>query len=561
MSKIKPIARWARVQNEVLDGVQQIGLVAYHKDGIKEIRYKINVGGKGPADLSTVLSNFGKITTEGDMNGDGIVDATDLSLVLSQFNSEYEVIVSETRTNQKTKIEEYSFDFDFSSLEDGETVTISARVIANDGSELVFDEPYSMNPKEGYENLASYAEPLLVSRLGIHNLVLEKTYVAKTYRVELDGSDTNDGINAPFKTGEKAFSVAISGDTIQFGDGEFVLIRPKTTPSTQGKSKWLTVRGTDKTLFVTKDNKESFGSPKQAIRWINVTLDMGRCGYFYGKDMWWDNCKFINPSNEPWYEDGLAKKGKPDPSIPLSINGKEDNVFRQIGGEQSFTDCFLSNYCSAFSGALLVRNCNIRRIWGDAFSQGNGVFNVNIDTFAGFLTDKHSDIYQGWAVRENVIMVGVYATNVTSVQGIFIRPVLAGSDWYPPNRPVFNPEVDKPCYFGNGAFVNNTFIHTPEPKPEKGIENAGGPPFTQFSNKFFHVLLINHKSPYQKILFGGNTSNDGWEPNIKEDVILMNCDLHWDNISVMETKWNKIEDGYELNGVKALGCYNTVQKS
>jgi hypothetical protein len=111
-------------------------------------------------------------------------------------------------------------------------------------------------------------------------------------------------------------------------------------------------------------------------------------------------------------------------------------------------------------------------------------------------------------------MVGVYATNVTSVQGIFIRPVLAGSDWYPPNRPVFNPEVDKPCYFGNGAFVNNTFIHTPEPKPEKGIENAGGPPFTQFANKFFHVLVINHKSPYQKMLFGGNTSNDGWEPNI-----------------------------------------------
>ena len=44
MSHIKPIARWARVPNEVLDGVQQIGLVAYHKDGIKEVQYTVKQG-------------------------------------------------------------------------------------------------------------------------------------------------------------------------------------------------------------------------------------------------------------------------------------------------------------------------------------------------------------------------------------------------------------------------------------------------------------------------------------------------------------------------------------
>ena len=72
MSHIKPIARWARVPNEVLDGVQQVGLVAYHKDGIKEVQYTVTQG-------DTTTSH----------------------------------IITETRGNQKTKIEEYSFDFDF----------------------------------------------------------------------------------------------------------------------------------------------------------------------------------------------------------------------------------------------------------------------------------------------------------------------------------------------------------------------------------------------------------------------------------------------------------------
>ena len=524
MSHIKPIARWARVPNEVLDGVQQIGLVAYHKDGIKEVQYTVKQG-------NTTTSH----------------------------------VITETKANQKTKIEEYSFDFDFDTLLPGDAITVSAKVIANDGSELVFDEPYSVGPKKGYENLSSYLEPLLVSKLGIHNLVLEKTYVGKVYKVELTGNDSNDGISAPFKTAEKALSVVITGDVIQFGDGEFELVRPRRTKSGTGPSKWLTIRGSGNTVFTTPNNTSSF-SCKLPIRWVNITLDFGRVGYFSGKDMWWDNCKFINPSNEAWYENGLQNHGKPDPSIPLSTNGKDAVVFRCIGGEHFFTDCYLSNFCSGYNHTPLVRNSIIRKIWGDAFSMGNGIFNVSIDTFAGFLTDKHSDIYQMWETKENVIMSGVYATGVESVQGIFARPVLAGRDWFFQNRPIFNPEVDKQCYFGNSAFVNNTFIHAPEPRPSKNIANAGGPPFTQINNKAFHILIINHKSPYQKMFFGGDTSEDGWETRDMEDVILTDCDLHWDNIATFtdtgrRAKWKPIEGGYEYNGVKAYGCYNSVPKS
>ena len=96
MQGLKPIARWARVPNEVLDGLQQIGLVAYHKDGIKEVRYSVT-------------------------QGDAVKTHT----------------IQDTRANQKTKVEEYSFDFDFDVLSPGDTITVSAKVIANDGSESV----------------------------------------------------------------------------------------------------------------------------------------------------------------------------------------------------------------------------------------------------------------------------------------------------------------------------------------------------------------------------------------------------------------------------------------
>lgn len=520
MPDIKPIARWARVPNEVLSGVQRIGLVAFHKDGIKEVQYKVD-------------------------DGKNVVNH----------------VITESRANHKTKIEEYSFDFDFDSLADGQSITVSAKVIANDGSELDFTKPYS-SKEAYYTNLASYADPLMVSEVGIHCLTLEKLSTSKTYKVSVNGNDANDGITTPFRTFEKAYLVAVPGDTIQFGDGEFELVRPSAKKTVKGKSKWVTVRGSENTVFVTPDYK-SYAS-KLPTRWVNITLDLGRIGYIAGEDNWWDNCKFLNPSNEAWYADGMAKQGAPDPSIRICTSGKDSAVFRSIGAEHFFTDCHLSNHAYGFNGTPMARNCTLKNLWGDAFAMANGIFNCSIDNFAGYLTPKHSDIYQMWEVKENVIMYGVHATNIKSVQGIFCRPVMAGSAWSTiENRPEFNPEVDSQCYLGNSAFVNNTIIH--EPKVGKGSTNLGGAPFSQIKNKVFHVLLLNHKLPYQRILFGGDTEI-GWEQRDMEHVILKDCDLHWSTIEAMKktgpkAKWKPIEGGYENDGVKAYGCYNSVLKA
>lgn len=155
MSEIKPIARWARVPNEVLSGMQQIGLVAFHKDGIKEVQYTVNDG--------TSSTNH---------------------------------VVIESKVNHKTKIEEYSFDFDFDSLPADGSITVSAKVIANDGSELVFDRPYSS--KDAYIQYPAYGvDPIRVCEIGIHSITLEKPCIGKTYKVSVDGNDSNDGINAP----------------------------------------------------------------------------------------------------------------------------------------------------------------------------------------------------------------------------------------------------------------------------------------------------------------------------------------------------------------------------
>jgi L-rhamnose mutarotase len=556
MPEIKPIARWARVPNEILSGVQQIGLVAFHKDGIKEVQYVIQTGKPSSEKLAELLADWGKTTSQYDLNKDGIVDSADLSLLLSNPNwsGTAAITVTESRFNNLTKIEEYSFDFDFNTLQDGESITVTAKVIANDGSELLFDRPYSVKDIS-YPSPASYADDISVSETGIHCLTLEKESVSRVYKVSLDGSDSNDGITTPFRTFEKAILTAIPGDTIQFGNGEFELVYPRTKKPATGTSKWITVKGNGNTIFVTP-GYQTFSS-KFPTRWVNITLDMGRIGYIAGTDHWWDNCKFLNPSNEAWFNDGVEKQGPPDPSIPICESGKDSAVFRKIGGEHFFTDCHLSNNTTGFNGTPMARNSTIKNIWGDAFAMANGIFNCSIDNFAGYLTTKHSDIYQMWEVKENVIMYGVSATNVKSVQGIFCRPVMAKP------TPEFNPETDRQCYLANTAFINNTILH--EPKPSTSSTNTGGPPYSQIKNKCLHVLLINHKLPYQKFFFGGETE-PGWEQRNMEDVILRDCDLHWSTIEAMKqtgpkSKWKPIEGGYENDGVKAYGCYNSVAKS
>ena len=562
MPEVKPISRWARVPNEVLSGVQQIGLVAFHKDGIKEVQYIIQTGKPSAERLAELLADWGKTTSEYDLNQDGIVDSADLALLLSNPNwsGTAAITVTESRFNEKTKIEEYSFDFDFDTLKDGESITVSAKVIANDGSELSFDRPYSSKDVY-YQTPASYAKNITVSETGIHSLTLEKIHIGKTYKISIDGDDSNDGIINPFRTFEKAYFVAIPGDIIQFGDGEFELTRPTTKKVVKGKSKWITIRGSENTVLVTP-GYQSYSS-KLPTRWINITLDLGRIGYIAGDDNWWDNCKFINPSNEAWYASGMANQGSPDPTIPICTSGKESVIFRKIGGEHFFTECSLSNHCFGFNETPMARNCSLKKIWGDAFVMANGIFNCSIDTFMGYLTAKHSDIFQMWEVKENVIMYGLFANNINTVQGIFCRPVVSGGIWSSGNRPEFNPEVDTQCYIGNSAFVNNTIIH--DPKPGKDVTNYGGPPFSQINNKAFHVLILNHKLPYQRFLFGGNTE-PGWEQRDMDHVILKDCDLHWSTIEAMQetgqkAKWKPIEGGYEYDGVRAYGCYNSVPKS
>ena len=51
-----------------------------------------------------------------------------------------------------------------------------------------------------------------------------------------------------------------------------------------------------------------------------------------------------------------------------------------------------------------------------------------------------------------------------------------------------------------------------------------------------------------------------------EHVILTDCDIHWSTIQTMQStdprsKWKPIEGGYEYDGVKAYGCYNSIAKS
>jgi hypothetical protein len=537
MHELRPIARWARVPWETVDGLEQIGVVAFHKDGIKEVRYKVNMGSKGPSDLSLVLSNFGKITTDGDQNGDGKVDATDLSLVLSNFGEEYEIVVTESRVNQKTKIEEYSFDFDFSPLSEGKIVEVQATVIANDETIVELKDTRTID---------NYRD-------GFHSICLQKKWnPEKVYTVDQNGSDSNDGISAPFKTIAKAFSVANYGDVIEVGAGEHELTLPSVKPKPkQGPGNWVIVRGKgmNDTILFSQGAFRTFNK----VKFENLMVDIGRSNYATNaSNLWWHNCKFYSPSSEAWWADGIEKHGPPDPSIPISAKGT-DAAWHRDGA--CYTDCHQELYCQGFGGSPMARNCIVERIWGDAFAMAQGIYNCSVDEFAGYLTDKHSDLYQAWGDKTNVIFYGVTATKLESVQGIFCRMV----DVPVSNLPPFDPNIHEQTALWNCAFVNCVIQHVP--RPYKGYVNGGGPPYSQLNNKIKHVLLTNVQLAYQKIFFGGD--EEGWEKKNHEDVILTGCDLHWSNFSDFEDPrrgWSKIDGGYERTGVKILNCFNSVPK-
>ena len=531
MHEIRPIARWARVNNETVEGVEQIGVVAFHKDGIKEVRYKINTGSMGPSDLSLVLSNFGSLTTEGDLNGDGKVDAGDLSLVLANFGKEYEIVVTESRINHKTKVEEYSFDFDFSKLEYGAIVEVQATIIANNDTILELKSPFSAD--------------LIIN--GTHSICLQnKAACLIEYNVDPNGDDSNDGIEKPFKTIKKAFSVANYGDIIVLSDGEHLVEDPKAKPQ-NGLSKWITVRGSGNTVVYSNGTFRTTG----CIKFENLTVDIGRSGYSIGTyNIWWHNCKFYSPSTEAWWADGVAKHSYPDSSLKMNTKGNGNSFFRDGA---SVTDCWLDLYESGFGGCGIVRNSRITRIWGDAFAMGCGVFNANVDDFVGYLTDKHSDLYQAWNDRTNVIFYGVTATRLESVQAFLCRMKFEKS-------PPFDPAIHQQSALWNAAFVNCTIHHIPV--SGRGFVNNGGPPFAQFSNKIHHVLFKNIKLPYQMIYVNGDEAI-GWEHKDHKDVIFTDCDLHWkkfEEFTDPKKKWNAIEGGYEREGVKFLNCFNSVLK-
>ena len=495
-----PIARWARVPNETLSGTQQIGVVAFHKDGIKEVRYMVN----------------------------GIDGQT----------------ITDTTFNRLTKIEEFSFEFDFDTTKDGEITTFSATVVANDDSVTELSAPFTG----------------ALAKEGLFALPLQKSWTAKTYYVSQTGSDLDDGsIAKPFASYGKAISKVLTGDTILFSDGEHAIGQPATQSGfgKPGIGKWVIIRGGNNTVF--HNNSKTLRLPCR-IKFDSITWDLGRSGYIANADAWWHNCKFVSPSNHAWWEEAVRIHGEPSVDFTVNTKGSCAVVFREtLVSSHYFTDCSLEHYESGFANTPMVRNSTIRRIWGDALKQTKGVFNVDVSEQYGWMSDVHTDLYQTWMNNNNIIVCGLNAHGLESVQGIFCRMVDTTT-------------LDEPYVLGesvqnmlsNAAFINCTIEHTP--KARGAIKNWGGPPWTQFRNKFNHVLIQNMRLTNQRIFFGG-TLEEGWEHSDHQDFIIRDSDLHWSFIEDLKStrstaKWTPIEGGYKhkLEGIVVLGCHNSVPK-
>ena len=538
-----PIARWARVPNETLSGTQQIGVVAFHKDGIKEVRYRIvtsDISKKTAEDLTMLLSDWGTTATRSDLNADGVVDAQDMSILLANFGTNgHTFVITESNFNHTTKIPEYSFDYDFDTLADGEIIFIHARVEANDGSVLELTAPF-----DGFN-----------AREGLYALPLQKTWTSKTWYVSQTGNDANDGVILPFATYAKAVTKVTCGDTIQFSDGEHILTQPPNQSGLvkPGIGKWLILKGgCDTTLWAN-------GTFRLAAetKFENIAFDLGRSGYITNKQCWWDNCRFVSPSNHAWWDEAVRIHGAPSAEFKVNTKNTSIVVFRSTDVSwHYFSDCSLEHYECGYANSPMVRNSTIRRIWGDALKQANGVYNVDVSEQFGWMSDVHTDTYQLWNANNNIIVYGVNAHGLESVQGIFIRVVDSP-------RPVYEAGVSVQTMLSNAAFIDCTIEHTP--KARDTITNWGGSPWTQFRNKFNHILLQNMRLTHQRIFFGG-TVEEGWEQSDHQNFVIRDSDLHWSFIEEMKSPTGKFAlqvDGsykHKTEGIQTFGCFNSVAK-
>lgn len=368
-SDAKAIARWDVVPYQTFEGIFEIGVVAFHINGIDRVEFSLD-GGPWTA-------------------------------------------VKEMTLNPRTNVVEYWTALDASRSPDG-PVEVRAIAYPKTGVPRVLGDPIDISiASEPDEDLTwirgNFAMRLFSNKGGLFSHT--PLYVSP------NGSDeTGDGsFSQPYATTE--FAVTKVFQTGQFNGANIYLLEGTHNTLSFGSfpdvemDTWLTISAApglprDQVLFVDAPGRTNMRLVHiKGVTFLSPSGSDGR--WFYGtlatgsKYIWVDGCRIA----------GQARTNK-----WLHANQMTADFF---------TDVLFENNVDGPSTLSLARNVQVRHIGADSFTQSNLVLNCSVedvDKHASGVPEAHPDIYQVYdpdGYLENTIVYGLSAVKGIKSQGFF----------------------------------------------------------------------------------------------------------------------------------------------
>ena len=389
--------------------------------------------------------------------------------------------VYEMKLNPRTDVWEYTATLDATLFADGQ-VEVRAKVYPRNAGEVrvLGGELTEESMSSGTHSMLVFANP-------------SKTEPDRVY-VALSGDDSNSGEeDAPVRTlTEAVYRVSDGGEVIILEAGTYE------PPSRRGprinNERYLTIRSAD--TLDRKDVTLAFASRQGArpeilrLKLQGVTFDYGFIGQLYQLDKY------------TWLDDVLLTDSRS--WAPSSA----DQNLQPIRGSYWVTNSRAEDILYGFTDGDLVRNTEYYKISGDVLQNSGLVINASIDRVDGTVLGHHTDVYQMFGGRENLIVYGLQATNLIDTQTLFLEPTFRSA----PGSAIHTLE--------DAAFVDfsaqNSFV-TPRQI------RMGGPAWSQMLSRFDHVLFKNVALPNQRFILRDDiTSNQEWGAT---NVVFDSCTL------------------------------------
>ncbi|RMD65394.1 MAG: hypothetical protein D6824_02735, partial [Planctomycetota bacterium] len=360
----KAIARWDVVPWQTFSGQFQVGVVAFHVNGI---------------------------------------DRVDFSLEGGPW-----VSVSAPTVNPRTGVKEYWATLDATTVPDG---LVEVRAI--------------VWPTTGVPRVLAGSIVDDVEKTGEHSMFLYAngggTLPRNVRYVSLTGSDAAAGTqSAPFRTimqGVRSLLEAGSmGGTIVLLDaGEYDIGRLWHPHSSMPNDSWITItprQGLTRDQVVLKPTSRTDVRPRaNRLRFRNLSMDFANIVRYYPEgtqEVWFDHVRWFN-------SDGWTQ----------TYGGTYFTPVRTLEDQRYYaTDSVAENMIYGFTEATLLRGCHVQNISGDAYQNSRFIVKCTADNVNDNILPHHTDLFQYFGTFKNVIIYDIVGTNLNSIQTFFFGPVM-----------------------------------------------------------------------------------------------------------------------------------------